>query len=123
MPEEMTLEIPADAAFAVTARLFVAAAARGLGVADGTAEDLRLAASELVANAVETRQPGPVHLTIGVDGDEIRLTARGAGRLANDPPISRLALLGALFDARDDASQDIVRLGTRLGHPDDEGQA
>jgi anti-sigma regulatory factor (Ser/Thr protein kinase) len=123
MPGEMALEIPADAAFAVTARLFAAAAARGLGVADGTAEDLRLAASELVANAVETGQPGPVRLTIGVEGDEIRLEARGAGRLMNDPPISRLALLGALFDTRDDASQDIVRLRTPLGQPAHEGQA
>ena len=110
MPDDMTLEIPADAAFAVTARLFVAAAARGLGIADGTIEDLRLAASELVANAVETGQPGPIRLTVGLEGDGIRLEARGAGPLANEPPISRRDLLGSLFDEIDVVPQDLIRL-------------
>jgi anti-sigma regulatory factor (Ser/Thr protein kinase) len=122
MPE-MTLEIPADAAFAVTARLFVVAAARGLGLADGTIEDLRLAASELVANAVETGQPGPIRLTVGLDESEIRLEVQGAGTLADDPPISRQDLLGSLFDATDDARHGILWLRAPATQGAAEGQA
>jgi anti-sigma regulatory factor (Ser/Thr protein kinase) len=122
MPE-MTLEIPADAAFAVTARLFVVAAARGLGVADGTSEDLRLAASELVANAVETGQPGPIRLTVAITENEIRLEVQGAGPLADDPPISRQDLLGSLFDATDDAQHGIVRLRASMTQRATESQA
>jgi anti-sigma regulatory factor (Ser/Thr protein kinase) len=122
MPE-MTLEIPADAAFAVTARLFVVAAARGLGLADGTIEDLRLAASELVANAVETGQPGPIRLTVGLDESEIRLEVEGAGTLADDPPISRQDLLGSLFDATDDARRGILWLRAPATQGAAEGQA
>jgi len=123
MPDELVLEIPADAAFAVTARLFVAAAARGLGIGDGATEDLRLAASELVANAVETGQPGPIRLTVCLDENSIRLDASGAGHLRDDPPISRQALLGSLFEARDDAEHGILRLSAPVIRGADENQA
>jgi anti-sigma regulatory factor (Ser/Thr protein kinase) len=102
MAGTMTLEIPVDPAYAVTARLFVAAAARDLGAADGTIEDLRLAASELVANAVEVGEPGPVRLSLRADqAGGIHLDATGVGPLVDEPPISRVALLGALFDGTD----------------------
>ena len=106
----MTLEIPADAAYAVTARLFVAAAARELGVANGTAEDLRLAASELVANAVEVDEPGPIRLTLRADDAGIHLEATGVGLLTDEPPISRRALLVSLFDATDVAEDGGVHI-------------
>src|SRR5436309_14137554 len=101
MRDEMTLEIPADGTYAVTARLFVVAAARDLGVADGIAEDLRLAASELVANAVEAGQPGPIRLTLRGDAAAVRLEASGVGALMDESPVSRRALLESLFDATD----------------------
>lgn len=101
MRDEMILEIPADAAYAVTARLFVVAAARELGVADGIAEDLRLAASELVANAVEAGRPGPIRLTLSGGPTAVHLEASGVGVLLDEPPVSRRALLESLFDATD----------------------
>jgi anti-sigma regulatory factor (Ser/Thr protein kinase) len=110
MPDEMTLEIPADAAYAVTARLFVVAAARDLGVSDGTAEDLRLAASELVANAVEAGQPGPIRLTIRGDPTAVHLEAAGVGPLVDASPISRRALLETLFDAKNLLDDGAIRI-------------
>ena len=99
MTDEMVLEVPVDAAYAVTARLFVVTAARDLGLPDPTVEDLRLAASELVANAVESNGTGPIRLALVTDGSDVVLDASGVGPLRNDPPISRLALLETLFDA------------------------
>ena len=64
-----------------------------------TVEDLRLAASELVANAVESNGTGPIRLALVTDGSDVVLDASGVGPLRNDPPISRLALLETLFDA------------------------
>jgi anti-sigma regulatory factor (Ser/Thr protein kinase) len=110
MPSEMTLEIPADAAYAVTARLFVVAAARDLGVPDEIAEDLRLAASELVANAVEAGLPGPIRLALHGDAGAVRLDVSGVGAIVDDPPISRRALLESLFDAPDLAEDGRVRI-------------
>jgi len=110
MPGEMTLEIPADAAYAVTARLFVVAAARDLGVSEVIAEDLRLAASELVANAVEAGRPGPIRLALRADPGTVRLEVSGVGAIVDASPISRRALLESLFDATDLAEEDQVRI-------------
>ena len=115
MPDEMTLEIPADAVYAVTARLFVVAAARDLGVSDGIAEDLRLAASELVANAVEAGEPGPIRLTLRGDPAGVQLEASGVGALRDDAPVSRRALLESLFDATDAAAHGEVSIRVPAG--------
>ena len=93
------LEIPAEAAFAVTARQFVASLAGVLGADPATVDDLRLAASELVANAVETGAGGPVSLSLGRIEGTIRLAATGTGPIADDEPVSRRRLLESLFDA------------------------
>jgi anti-sigma regulatory factor (Ser/Thr protein kinase) len=106
----MTLEIPAEPAYAVTARLFVVAAARDLGVSDETAEDLRLAASELVANAVDAGEPGPIRLTVRGDTTSVHLEASGVGVLSDVAPISRRALLESLFDATDTGADGDVRI-------------
>jgi hypothetical protein len=119
MPDEMSLEIPADAAFAVTARRFIVTAARALGLPDGTAEDLRLAASELVANAVESGVPGPVRFALIPDGSQVSLHASGVGALSDEPPISRRALLEGLFDARDLIQDRTIRI--RVPAPDPPG--
>jgi anti-sigma regulatory factor (Ser/Thr protein kinase) len=123
MPDEMTLEIPAEAAYAVTARLFVVTAARDLGAPDGIVEDLRLAASELVANAVEAGQPGPIRLTVRADQTGIRLDASGVGSLRDEPPISRRALLGTLFDVTDVLDDGAVRLQASWDGRASEGEA
>jgi enoyl-CoA hydratase/carnithine racemase len=119
MTDEMRLEMPVDPAYAVTARLFVAAAARSLGIADGAVEDLRLAASELVANAVETRDPGPILFVMSREGSEVVLDATGIGRLGDAPPISRRALLEGLFDATEIEHEANVRIrvGLEAGSP------
>ncbi len=119
MPDEMSLEIPADAAYAVTARRFIVTAAHALGLPDGTVEELRLAASELVANAVETGVPGPIRLALIPDGSEVCLDASGVGALSDEPPISRRALLEGLFDAGHLAQDRVVRI--RVPAPDPPG--
>jgi anti-sigma regulatory factor (Ser/Thr protein kinase) len=123
MPDEMTLEIPAEAAYAVTARIFIVTAARDLGASDGTVEDLRLAASELVANAVEAGQPGPIRLTVRAHPTGIGLDASGVGSLRDEPPISRRALLGTLFDATDVLDDGTLRLLASSDNPDGEDEA
>lgn len=92
------LEVPADAAFALTARQFVASLSRVLGADEATVDDLRLAASELVANAVETGADGPVALSLGRSDGSLRLRATGAGPIADGEPVSRRRLLESLFD-------------------------
>ena len=110
MTDEMSLEIPSDAAHAVTARRFIVTATRALGLPDGTVEDLRLAASELVANAVESGAPGPIRFALVPDGSEVSLDVSGIGRLSDEPPISRRALLEGLFDAEHLVQDPIVRI-------------
>jgi anti-sigma regulatory factor (Ser/Thr protein kinase) len=110
MADEMSLEIPADAAYAVTARRFIVTATRALGLPDGTVEDLRLAASELVANAVEAGAPGPIRFALVPDGSEVSLEVSGTGALSDEPLISRRALLEGLFDAEHLVQEPILRI-------------
>jgi anti-sigma regulatory factor (Ser/Thr protein kinase) len=110
MPDELTLEIPVDPAYAVTARLFVATAARDLGLRDGSVDDLRLAVSELVANAVETGEPGPIALTIATEPGGLLVLATGVGPIGDEPPISRRTLLQALMDTDVSVTEGAVRL-------------
>jgi anti-sigma regulatory factor (Ser/Thr protein kinase) len=123
MPGEMRLEIPADAVYAVTARRFIVTATRALGLPDGTVEDLRLAASELVANAVDSGAPGPITFTLIPDGSEIYLEASGVGGLTDEPPISRRALLEGLFDEGDLLYDRTVRIRIRAPSPSGLDQA
>jgi anti-sigma regulatory factor (Ser/Thr protein kinase) len=116
MADEMSLEIPANAAYAVTARRFIVTATRALGLPDGTVEDLRLAASELVANAVGSGAPGPIRFALVPDGSEVCLDVSGVGALSDEPPISRRALLEGLFDAEHLVQDPIIRI--RVPAPD-----
>jgi anti-sigma regulatory factor (Ser/Thr protein kinase) len=110
MSQEVSLEIPVDPAFAITARRFVAAAARDLGLPIGSVEDLRLTVSELVTNAVEGNEPGPIVLTLTSDREEVVLRAAGVGSIGDDPPIGRRSLLRALFEIDDPIVDGIVRI-------------
>src|ERR687892_1210056 len=60
------LEIPAQAAYVSTARLFVGAVARHFGVEEDSVEDLKLAVSEACNAAIRIRQreteDRPIHI-------------------------------------------------------------
>jgi hypothetical protein len=96
------LRLSAEPALAVTVRSFVAESAHKLGLDEGDIEDLRLLASELLANAVET---GGSTVTIRLDapGGVWRLTADGIGSLGSAAPneiIDRELLLRGLATIR-----------------------
>lgn len=95
------LRVPADPAMGVTVRVFVTEAARRLGLSPTDIDDLRLAATELLANAVESGEPR-VELTVDVDADRWVLQAVGAGELrsAPDAVVARAALLEGLAEIR-----------------------
>jgi len=114
---DAVLEIPPDAAFALTARQFVASLAGVLGADPATVDDLRLAASELVANAVETGAPGPLSLRLDAVAGELRLRASGVGPIADGEPVSRRQLLSSLF-AGVTLGDDEVEVTVPVGAPD-----
>jgi anti-sigma regulatory factor (Ser/Thr protein kinase) len=114
---DAALEIPADAAFALTARQFVASLARVLGADNATVEDLRLAASELVANAVETGTGAPLVLRLARADGAIHLSATGTGPITDGEPVSRRQLLGSLF-AGVTLGEDEVEVTAPVGAPD-----
>jgi hypothetical protein len=84
---EVRIELPADAALALTARMFVAAAARHFGLDGAPVEDLRLATSELFTNAVESGN-GSVSFGLGRAGERLVIHASGIGRLDSGDPIA-----------------------------------
>jgi hypothetical protein len=106
--EEMELTLPADAALAISARVFVAAAARRHGVDEEDVRDLTLAVSELFRNAVETRRPS-LQVRVRRDADIAVITVLGAGPVERATPLTDLDgraagyslrdLLSGLFDA------------------------
>jgi hypothetical protein len=85
--DEVRIELPADAALALTARMFVAAAARHFGLDEAPIEDLRLATSELFTNAVESGN-GSVSFGLGRAGERLVIHASGIGRLDSDDPVA-----------------------------------
>lgn len=96
------LRMPADATLGVSVRVFVSEAARRLGLGDADVEDLRLVATELLANAVETHQAS-VRLGLRVEEGRWYLRARGAGTLAiaDDGLVDRGDVLRALADVQE----------------------
>lgn len=101
VPRPFELRVPADPAMGVTVRVFVTEAARRSGLAAEDVDDLRLAATELLANAVETGQLR-LELAVRVDGDRWYLRATGAGELRAEPDavVARAALLEGLAEVR-----------------------
>lgn len=91
------IRVPADPAMAVTIRVFVAEAARQLGLEEPDVEDLRLLVTELLGNAIDT---GGHHVEMRLDtvGDAWRLQALGVGSLDETAPIDRRAILSGLAD-------------------------
>lgn len=97
------LQVPAEPTLGVTVRVFVTEAARRLGLGDADVDDLRLAATELLANAVES-SGSALELTLRVDSGRWYLRATGAGTLsaASDDMIDRGDVLRALAEVRED---------------------
>jgi hypothetical protein len=97
MTGALTLRVPPDPALAVAVRVFIAESGRTLGLDQPSIDDLRLIATELLANAVEQGSEG-VLLDLGsADDGAWRLTAEGAGRLdgqrIGDLPLRRIDVL------------------------------
>jgi hypothetical protein len=104
VPDDITIELAADASLGLTARVLVAAAARHFGLGDGSVEDLRIAVSELFSCGVETGG-GQVRIGVGHVGPDVVLRVSGTGPVETAPPpehgtapvIARADLLRALF--------------------------
>lgn len=98
-PERHDLTLPADPALGATLRVWVAEAARTLGLGESSIQDLRLVASELFANGVADGSRR-LALTLARDGEDWELVANGVGPFRDDDlgdlPIGRLELLRTL---------------------------
>jgi anti-sigma regulatory factor (Ser/Thr protein kinase) len=111
---EATLEVPAEPALALTARQFVASLGRVLGVDEATVDDLRLVASELVANAAEANVGLPLRLSFSHSNGELRVVATGVGPIADGEPLSRRRLLEGLFEGTAFGADGSVRVSVTL---------
>lgn len=99
--------MPADGAFALTARLFVASILRILEADDGSVDDVKLAVSELCAAAAgaEPLMPIAIRVTGDADGSVVEfegVTTLEAGEPTHDETEDfartyRLQLLKSLF--------------------------
>ncbi|HYJ61257.1 MAG TPA: hypothetical protein VE032_07330 [Actinomycetota bacterium] len=105
MPEQHAIELPADPSLGATVRIWVGESGRTLGLGESVVQDLRLVASELLANGVAT---GSERLGLELTGSDgtWELVARGVGPLGDGAlgglPISRLDLLRGLGTVRID---------------------
>ncbi|HEX2031470.1 MAG TPA: ATP-binding protein [Actinomycetota bacterium] len=103
---EATLELPPDAAYIATARIFGSALARHYGVPEGAIEDLKLALSEACAALVRGSGERMLLAATPLDGRlRYRVTGGalpGAGPAEDDTPSSLasvgLELIRALFE-------------------------
>jgi hypothetical protein len=88
------LRVPTHPALAITVRAFVRTSGPTLGLSNEDVETLCLAATELLANAVETDEP-TLHLTLSAEGGRWILRATGVGpfRSVHHGDIDRRALL------------------------------
>jgi anti-sigma regulatory factor (Ser/Thr protein kinase) len=100
------MELPLDPAYLTTARLFVAAASRQLGLEEEAVEDLKLAISEACTGAIGSMPPGAdgmVQLRVIVVEGRVtfRLAADGPvafGPASPDTDTTGLEVVAALFD-------------------------
>jgi hypothetical protein len=101
------LLVARDPALAGVVRIFVGAVAERWNVAEPARADLRLAASELFAGAVEAGDGEDVSFTISSEGDRISLDATGVDPLGSEETPDpagwggRLELIRALFPHAD----------------------
>ena len=102
------LRLGADPALGVTVRTFVRSSAPVLGLRDEEVETLCLAATELLANAVEAGEP-VLELTLEAADGRWTLRAAGVGplRTVADAEIDRRALLMGLASLSVHPSGDV----------------
>lgn len=97
------LHVARDPALALVVRIFVGSVADRFDVPETSRDDLRLAASELFAAAIETGEGDEVAFTITREDDVVALDATGIDQLVDDgepdPGVlgDRLGLIRALF--------------------------
>ncbi len=98
-----SLRVPSDPALGVTVRTFVRSSGAALGLPEVDVETLSLAATELLANAVEAREP-TLELTLAATEGRWTLRATGVGPIRSivGEEIDRRALLSGLGDIQVD---------------------
>lgn len=79
-PRSLSLDIPADATFMATARLFASAAGRTLRLSEERVQDLKVVLSEICASGVD-RGHGHISIAVEWDGEQVSVEGRGAGDL------------------------------------------
>lgn len=81
--DELVLALPPEPGLISVARLFGAAACRQLGCDEGAVDDVKIAISEAVTNAVKAHTDGgvsfPVRIAIRLDGGSLRFEVIDAG--------------------------------------------
>ncbi|GAC1409047.1 MAG: hypothetical protein NVSMB57_01260 [Actinomycetota bacterium] len=83
------LDIPATPRSVSTARLFIAATARHFGYAEDVIEDVKLAISEAVTDAIRKAADARVAVTVGADESVVRFdVAARAKSSVSSPPIA-----------------------------------
>lgn len=129
------LQIPPLAEYVGTARLFVAAAGRHFELSEESVADVKVAVSEVCADAIEDR-PHPDHLTIairaGLEALEVAVSSQAVGIVAEsdvaaDFPapsfehLLREPLVHALFpDAHYEPDEHSLRLSVPWDMPGDD---
>jgi hypothetical protein len=97
----MELQIPPQAEYVGTARLFVAAAGRHFELSEEAVADVKVAVSEVCADAIEDR-PHPEHLSIvirpGLEALEVQVSAQPTGIEADEEAAPSLQV--ASFERR-----------------------
>lgn len=99
---EVALELPPMAEFVGTGRMVVASLARHYGFGDEQIEDLRIAVSEAITNAVrshiEAGVPDAVHVVASMEGDALTVTVedRAGGLPAPEPDVGATPHAGDL---------------------------
>ena len=98
-----SLRVPSDPALGVAVRTFVRSSGAALGLPEIDVETLSLAATELLANAVEAREP-TLEMTLAAAEGRWTLRATGVGpiRSVDGEEIDRRALLSGLGDVQVD---------------------
>ncbi len=82
--ERLSLEIPPDSVHILTARLFAGGVARSLALDDETADQLRLALTEICSESIERRRGGRIVIDVSADSDPIRVTVVATGVLGDE---------------------------------------
>jgi anti-sigma regulatory factor (Ser/Thr protein kinase) len=82
--DRLALEIPLDAVYIHTARLFAGGVARSLELGEETADILQLSLTEICSEAIERRREGRIIIDVSADTVPIRVTVVATGLLGDE---------------------------------------